>query len=378
MRLGSTRTKVVLVLLLLAAAFATYWSVEQLRALHHYRAAQVALASRSFSQANGHLNQCLAIWPRDTSVRLLAAQTARRRGNLDEARQELRVFQQLKGSEQDLLRELRLLVVQQGDPTELDSLMESCVKDPSRPDAYLILEVVLEEKVKLLERAYDADMTLLEGPGGQQRAQAESALTLWFQQRPDPADQVQGLMWRGRIHLLINQQEAAADFRQALALDPAHFDARLNLAVALADYDPEEAVQHLEILRQRDPQNERVAILLATFRRGLGQLSEAQQILDDVLAVHPDHFAALLERGKGALDAGRPEEAEGFLRRALARGPNEPFVHLALSRCLHLTGKEDEAQIHQQRYSQIEAERTEADQKKGEVQRAFRRTRTEQ
>lgn len=377
MRLGGKKTKVALALLLVVAAFAAYRLGLHFWGLRHWRAAQEALTRRDFPQAGAHLKHCLAVWPDDTSVRLLAAQTARRQGDLDEAQRQLHVYQQLKGPEAERLRELRLLLIQQGDPTGVDDLLDSCLNDPNRPEMYLTLEVALEAKVKVLERGHDADVSLLEGPLGQQRERAESALALWLRLRREPADQVQGLLWRGRLDLLINPQAAVADFRQALALDPDNFDARLNLAVALADYDPQEAARHLEILRGRDAHNSRVAILLAIFRRGLGQLPEAQQLLDDVLATNPDHFSALLERGKVALDAGRPDQAEGFLRRALARDPREPFAHLALSRCLHLMGKEGEAQLHQQQYSEIEAERAEADQKKGEVQRAFRRARTE-
>ncbi|HJT78537.1 MAG TPA: tetratricopeptide repeat protein [Gemmataceae bacterium] len=377
MRLGGKKTKVALALLLVVAAFAAYRLGLHYWGLRHWHAAQEALTRRDFPQAGEHLKHCLAVWPEDTSVRLLAAQTARRQGDFDEARRQLDAYQHLGGSEKERLRELRLLLVQQGDPTDADALLTGCLNDPNSPDTYLTLEVALEEKVKLLERGHDADVSVLEGPLAQQRERAESALALWLRQRRDPADQVQGLLWRGRIDLLINQQAAVTDFRKALALDPDNFDARLNLAVALADYDPQEAVRHLEALRRRDGHNDRVAILLAIYRRGLGQLPEAEQLLDDVLATNPKHFSALLERGKVALDAGHPDQAEGFLRRALARDPKEPFAHLALSRCLHLMGKEEEAQFHQQQYSEIEAERAEADQKKGEVQRAFRRARME-
>src|SRR5207247_1177614 len=139
------------------------------------------------------------------------------------------------------------------------------------------------------------------------------------------------------IHLMTNERrECTAFFRQALELAPDHFEARLYLTAALIDFDAREAVEHLEILRRRDPQNSQVCLLLATLRHAFGQFQEAQQILDEILTRDPDHETALLERGKVALDAGRPADAEPFLQRALARTPDGLSIHRAMARCLQL------------------------------------------
>src|SRR4029079_15465268 len=138
--------------------------------------------------------------------------------------------------------------------------------------------------------------------------------------------------WRGRIQLLIDQQQAVALFRKAVELAPDNFNARRSVAAALAEYDPHEAIWHLEVLRRRDPNNDEVVVLLASLHRGLGQLKEAQSILDEVLASNPEQADAVLERGKVALDAGDHQGAEPFLRRALLLNADDPFVHLALSR----------------------------------------------
>src|SRR5262249_11208739 len=94
--------------------------------------------------------------------------------------------------------------------------------------------------------------------------------------------------------------------------------------------------------------------LLARARRSLGQPQSAVDLLDELLEHSPTDTAAVLERGKATLDLGRSNEAEPFLRRALAQAPNDPFVHLALSRCLLLTGKEPEARRHQQLYEELQ------------------------
>jgi Flp pilus assembly protein TadD len=95
-------------------------------------------------------------------------------------------------------------------------------------------------------------------------------------------------------------------------------------------------------------------MLLARARRSLGQPESVIGLLDELLERSPTDTAAILERGKATLDLGRPNEAEPFLRLALAQAPNDPFVHLALSRCLLLTGKEPEARRHQQLYEELQ------------------------
>ncbi|MSQ94238.1 MAG: tetratricopeptide repeat protein [Gemmataceae bacterium] len=378
MRLGGTKTKIALVVLLLAGGFAAYWAGYHLWGRHHYQAAQESLKRREFRQAGIHLRTCLDAWPRDPSIRLLAAQAARRGGALDEAKRHLEIHATQKAQTDERGREYQLLYIQEGDLRGADRLLDRALADPTASEEYLVLETIIDAKVKLLTSAHDSGMTLVEGPAGEERDRTDRAIEVWREVRPEKADQVQGLVWRGRIHLLLNLQEAAADFRKALELDPNHFDARLLLAIALAESSPREAAGHLEILRGREPQNIRVSIYLASTLRGLGQLAEAQRILDDVLTANVDHSQALLERGKTALDAAHPDEAEPFLRRALARTPGEPFVHLALSRCLHLQGKAEEARYHQQKHSEIESERTRIRQLHDEEARIAWRKRVEQ
>ena len=55
----------------------------------------------------------------------------------------------------------------------------------------------------------------------------------------------------------------------------------------------------------------------------MGQLEEARQLLDAMLADDPDRAPVLLERGRLALDMKQPAEAEAWLRRAVARAPVE-------------------------------------------------------
>jgi len=184
------------------------------------------------------------------------------------------------------------------------------------------------------------------------------AVDLWLRLRPDPADQAQGLVWRGRLHGYQNDYpKAVADLRKAVELDPDSLDARLRLAAVIAQESPQKAADQLEALRQRHPDNIQLLFSLATVRRVLGQLEEAASILDGILAGRPDDLSTLLERAQVALDLRQPQPAETWLRRALTQLPNEPDIHLALSRCLSLLGKETEAKQHHERHLQINTER---------------------
>jgi len=83
----------------------------------------MALARRDFRQANQHLKECLALWPDDPAVVLLAAEASRRQGDFDEATRLLAVYQELGGSWRSLELEQRLLRAQQGDLAEANGLL---------------------------------------------------------------------------------------------------------------------------------------------------------------------------------------------------------------------------------------------------------------
>ncbi len=315
---------------------------------YHYRSAETALARRDFREAGVHLNQALAAWPRDDAVRLLAAQTARRRGDYDEAIRHLKVYERRRGPAKELELEYQLWPMLAGDLHEADSLLASC--NPDAPEWPLIAEACIEGTFRAKTARCAA--------GGSVPPEVERALRVadqWLRCQTGSADQVQGLVWRGRLHSLANDHtQAVADLRQAVALDPAHFDARWHLAMTVAQEAPEEAVTHFEILQRSRPESRQVRLVLAITRRGLGQLAEAERMLDEILEAEPDNLLAVLERGKAALDGPEPATAERWLRRAEASAPNHPEVLLALSRLLLLTGRPDEAKQYRERFLQAE------------------------
>src|SRR4051794_38737505 len=86
------------------------------------------------------------------------------------------------------------------------------------------------------------------GPAAVERYLA--ATELWLRLRPARADQVQGLIWHGRLLRFAREHaKGVGKLREALSLDPGSFDARYALALAIAEDSPEESMRHLKLLR---------------------------------------------------------------------------------------------------------------------------------
>jgi tetratricopeptide (TPR) repeat protein len=166
------------------------------------------------------------------------------------------------------------------------------------------------------------------------------------------------LVWRGRLYILLrDKSKAHADFRKALELDPTDFDAHMFLGRSIAQESPQEAALHFQTLWEQHPDNNLVRSSLAFTRRALGQLDEARQLLDDILADNPNDVSALISRGYVAMDLLQYDEAEQLLRRAVRLAPDESQGYAALQACLRLEGKKAEAKHYHDRFEELEAER---------------------
>jgi predicted Zn-dependent protease len=352
---GGKRMRIALLaLLLLPAGGGAYWAGRHFWGSYHYRAAEEALERRDFAEADAHLKKCLDASPGNLTWRLAAAQTARRRGDYRAAQDRLAAYEKEGGSAEALAQERKLLLAQQGDPALIDALLSSCEGRPKAPETASVLEAVLQG----IDTALKAASAKGAKPPPEYLARARRAAGLWLELRPGPADQAQGLVWRADFLRLGNDRPGAvAELRKALEVAPDHFEARLELAELVAPEDPREAAGLLEALRRRHPDDNRVRYPLALVRRSLGQPDEAKQLLDEVLASEPDHAEALVVRGELALDAQQPAEAERLLRRAWTLAPDEPEANLALSNCLKVQGRADEAKTYEDRFLQIKAQR---------------------
>jgi tetratricopeptide (TPR) repeat protein len=319
----------------------SYFLVLNLWAEYHFRAAQRALQRRDFAQARAHLGPCLKVWPRGARTHFLAARAAWRTGLYDEADEYLAVCQRQQGTADALQLERALMRAQRGDPAVEDFLSSRVQQDD--PETTLILEILIQNYVSSYRLTH-----------------ALAALNAFLQRQPND---IQALLGRGWVwEQFFDFGAAVADYRRGVELDPDNDTARLRLAETLLVTGPAHAaLDHFEHLRRRQPGNPAVLLGLGRCRRQLGQLDDARPLLDGLLARlpsnTPDQDAAVLsERGRLALDEGKPAEAEGWLRQAVALAPSDRPAAYNLYHCLRQRGQTDEARQYQVKLERIDAD----------------------
>ncbi len=342
------------VAVLLAAG--AYLGGSYLLTRYHTQAAREALDRREFEAALDHLEWCRGGPFVGPEARLLGARAARRMGAFTAALLRLEEFKERYGPTPACELEERLLAVQGGDLAEGRALLDAWADRPDAEQTPLVLEAFVVAALPRL--APDPAAPGEQESDPEDEARAMDAAERWLRLRPGREDRAQGLLWRGRLfNLRGDADRAEADFRGALALIPNHVEARVLLAEAVARRSPEEAVARLRELHEADPKDARVRSDLAGAVRRLGRFDEARRLLDGVLAENPDDVSALVERGLLDLDERRPADAEPRLRRAFALAPRLAATNLALSRCLQMAGRGEEAKLYHDRFEEIEAER---------------------
>jgi Flp pilus assembly protein TadD len=310
-----------------------------LRAWYHLRAARSELRRWHNAQAIRHLQVCHRIWPHDPDVLILAAQSARRVRGYEEAERLLKEYQDTRGLDDAYSLEQLLLSAER----RLDQVADLCFHyvDEGHPDTPLILEA--------LTLGYLQQYRL---------GEARLCLDRWLQLYPDHP---QALCLEGVYYLDYGHARSAAErsYRRVLELDPEHEEARLGLAVALLDdHNYEDAAQHLEYLRQCQPDNLSIQVGLADCLEGLDRQAEAVQIADSVLAQNPDFVPGLSLRGRLAIKQDQFVEAENWLHKAVRLNPNDHRARVALVQALNHNGKEQEAQQQQNLLDQLEKDLT--------------------
>jgi tetratricopeptide (TPR) repeat protein len=343
--------------LAVVAVLGGYFLVQYLRAQKHLAGAEQALEQRNFPEAKAQLARSLAIRSENAETSLLAIRIARRARQTKEAGELVRLHQQKYPADKLLAREARLLQTQQGNISDIDSILTESLARGNAADP-LELEAALVGGTNLLQIAFAQRET---SPGGRMSAfllKVQSGASLWLQMRPATPDQVEGLVWRGLTRAYANDSPGSiADFRAALALDPTHHDARLSLAFATLQEFPAEAAGHLQLLRQHSPNDLHIAYPLAIAYRSMGRMEAAEQLLDEMLAVEPNNVPGLIERGLLALDQGQFAEAERRLSQAQAQAPDDPRANFTLAACLRTVGKVAEAKEYHARFLRLQDER---------------------
>jgi tetratricopeptide (TPR) repeat protein len=310
----------------------------QVWAEYHFRAGRTALERRAYDEADAHFGQALGVRPADGRVHFLRARLARQAGNYPEAERRLERCRKLGFAGEDVILESLLVPAQQGEMTVLIEERLRGMVNADHPDSPYILEA--------LSRGYMRNYRLND---------ARDCLNVWLELRPDDT---QALLGRGWVLERLDQFEKAADdYRRAAAVAPdlPEVEMRLGQVLLLAG-TPHEALPSLERAVARRPDDPEAGVALAQCLARLSRHDEARDLLDCLAGKHPSAGPVLLERGALEVQAGRPADAEPWLRKALAAMPNDYQANYSLAQCLRQQGKDADARGYQARATEIETD----------------------
>jgi tetratricopeptide (TPR) repeat protein len=295
----------------------------------HRQAAERALEHRDFPTALAELRQCVEAWPRDVATRFLLARTARRAGLLDEAEDQLALCRRLQEetgdkTTGDTALEWELLQAQAGNLAAVESGLRARIREED-PDTMFILETLSGALIQ-----------------NNRLQEARECVDLWLERRPD--DFLAHVRRASLAEHLLDPLGAVDHLTRALGLDPTQDRLRFRLVELLLQVNRRpEAREHLQILRQRQPDNPAVLVQLAHCEWSDGNFTEARELLDEVLAKDPRHPQARRERGMLLARSGHDSDAEPLLREALKRNPADREALFHLAECLRRLGQKKEA-----------------------------------
>lgn len=329
------RGRALIALLALAALSAVGGA--HLWAYSQYRSARQALDVYHFVEARDHLRECLRVWSFRPSVWLLAGRTSRRMEDFEDAERCFRRVQEMEGGEpgDELALEWKLLRAQRGDTEAVVDYLRALVES-NHPESPLILEAVA--------RGYMRKYRYLD---------ASFIVQLWLERRPDDT---LALYCQGWLREQLGPRVQALDnYKRILAKDPGHDEARLRLLnLLIMQAQPAEALGHARTLAARRGGEPGVRLALATCQYGVGERAAARETLDALIAAKPHYAAALVLRGKLALEDEEFGRAEELLRLAARLDPSDYQAHFNLYQTLKRTGREAEAAAVEQKMRSLE------------------------
>lgn len=148
----------------------------------------------------------------------------------------------------------------------------------------------------------------------------------------------------GAFHAKIAETEAGlAYFYRAVAADPGHGEAIVNVAVMLSRLERHgEAADWLAARHQHCQDNPKYWSARAAAERSSGRMAAAAMSYDRCLAVDPNHPRALHGRARVALERGEDDMVERF-EVALAVSQGDAELWLGIAQALEYQGKTDAA-----------------------------------
>jgi tetratricopeptide (TPR) repeat protein len=299
-------------------------------------AAQDALRRYDFGAALDHLEVRAGRWPGRASIYLLAARTARRASAYDKAEHYLAAFKDSGSADPDtVLLESLLLPCQQGNLSPALERQLAALLKKNHEDSALILEALGQGL--MLQMRYP---------------EALACIRRCLEREPENG---QALLLQALVcERLTRIGDAVDSYRRLVDLYPGHWDGQLGLAGALlAAGETEQAAGRLKALYRDRPDDPGVLLGLALCHGEAGRQTEACELLDRLLAADRTNRAALIERGRLALDMDDPVRAEGWLQRAVDLAPSDRQANQLLYVCLREQGKEAAAAQQQARVTRL-------------------------
>jgi serine/threonine protein kinase/Flp pilus assembly protein TadD len=192
-------------------------------------------------------------------------------------------------------------------------------------------------------------LVMWSGGGRSDLEQAERASQRALELAPDLAE---SSISRGLVLMLGRRyDEAEKHFRRAIALNPRSFDAHYFFGRSLfASNRMQESEEMLRRAAELRPEDFQALGIVAMILRNAGQLDEVRKVsvetmnrIDRWLDINPRDPRALYLGALRLRELGRDEEGRGWIERALAIAPDDPFT-LYNSACFYsLLGERDRA-----------------------------------
>jgi Tfp pilus assembly protein PilF len=207
-----------------------------------------------------------------------------------------------------LLLARRYLAAREAAPAE--GVLQRLIRtDPTNPQAWLLRSQAEFDQGKLAAAYASLNVAM---PFLDQSAEAHWRLGLLLERRGDEA-------------------HGEAEFHRALALDPNHAAAHLELARgALAERHYGDALRHLDVVIRREPENTAALEALSMAHLGLGHLDAAERFAREEVRLAPHSAASWRALGQVLQARATPAaltEAEQAYRRALQLEPGSSELH---------------------------------------------------
>jgi len=151
-------------------------------------------------------------------------------------------------------------------------------------------------------------------------------------------------------------EEAAAEFKKALAQDPNFLIARVNLALAYYfQQDMKSALAEAQIALKQDPNNLQMRYLLGALYKNSRQIDDAISEYKKVAVADPDDVATNINLGQLYSQKQQYGEAISYFRKALDAEPYNATAAYSLATALIRSGDRQAGQQAMDRFQQLRA-----------------------